>query len=213
MTEKRYNKFSEVIKKRQKGFTIVMENIDDPHNVSAILRTAEVAGIDEVYLIYGEEDFPKIGKQSSSSAKKWVELKKFTSVKECFDELHKKEFKIYSTAIIENSENKYLYDLDLAGNVAIVLGNENRGVSEEVIKYSDKNFIIPMFGMIQSLNVSVTAGICIFEGVRQRLKKGLYENTGFTEQELKLKLNKYIEKGDKYGLPPIEILKQEKNNQ
>lgn len=209
MTEKRFNKFTEVVKKRQKGFTIVMENIHDPHNVSAILRTGEVAGIDEVYLIYNAEEFPKIGRQSSSSAKKWVELKKFTSVKECFDDLHNKGFKIYSTAIIEDSENKSLYELNLSGNVAIVLGNENRGVSEEVIKLSDDNFIIPMFGMIQSLNVSVTAGICIFEGVRQRLNKGLYENPGYSEQELKQKLDKYIEKGDKYGLPPLEILKKE----
>jgi tRNA (guanosine-2'-O-)-methyltransferase len=203
LTEKRYNKIKNVVAKRQPELTVVLENITDPHNVSAILRTAEVAGIDQVYLIYNSGDFPKIGKSSSASAKKWVELYKFENVKDCFTELHNKEFSIYSTAIVENGENYSLYDLDFSQKSAIVLGNEVMGVSEEVIKNADKNFLIPMFGMIQSLNVSVTAGICIFEAVRQRLKAGKYDESTHNENELNLKLQKYILKADRYGLPPI----------
>lgn len=203
MTEKRYNKIKNVVEKRQPELTVVLENITDPHNVSAILRTAEVAGIDEVYLIYNSGEFPKIGKNSSASAKKWVELHKFDSVKDCFDELHNRGFNIYSTAIVEKGENYSLYDLDFSQKSAIVLGNEVIGVSEDVIRNADKNFLIPMFGMIQSLNVSVTAGICIFEAVRQRLKAGKYDESMHNENELNLKLQKYILKADRYGLPPI----------
>jgi tRNA (guanosine-2'-O-)-methyltransferase len=130
-------------------------------------------------------------------------LLKFENVKDCFTELHNKEFNIYSTAIVENGENYSLYDLDFSQKSAIVLGNEVMGVSEEVIKNADKNFLIPMFGMIQSLNVSVTAGICIFEAVRQRLKAGKYDESTHNENELNLKLQKYILKADRYGLPPI----------
>lgn len=203
MTEKRYNKIKNVVEKRQPGLTVVLENITDPHNVSAILRTAEVAGIDEVYLIYNTKEFPKIGRNSSASAKKWVELHKFETVTDCFNDLHNKDFTIFSTAIVENGENYSLYDLDFSQKSAIVLGNEVLGVSEEVIKNADKNFLVPMFGMIQSLNVSVTAGICIFEAVRQRLAAGKYDNSEHTENELNLRLQKYILKGDRYGLPPI----------
>lgn len=203
MTEKRYNKIKDVVEKRQPGLTVVLENISDPHNVSAILRTAEVAGIDEIYLIYNSGDYPKIGKSSSASAKKWVELYKFDNVKNCFDELHNRGFSIYSTAIVEEEKNYSLYELDFSQKSAIVLGNEVFGVSEEVIKNADKNFLIPMFGMIQSLNVSVTAGICIFEAVRQRLAAGKYEQSEHTENELNLRLQKYILKGDRYDLPPI----------
>ncbi|MBX7046069.1 MAG: RNA methyltransferase [Ignavibacteria bacterium] len=182
-----------VVEKRQDDLTIVLENIHDPHNVSAILRSVESAGIDEVYLIYNTNKFPRIGRVSSASANKWVTLNKFKTVEECYGILKEKGFKIYTTHLAENTENASLYDLDFTERCAIVVGNEHAGVSEEAVRLSDKNFVIPMYGMIQSLNVSVSAAVCLYEALRQRQVKGMYDRK-FSETELNKKLEKYTKK-------------------
>ncbi|MEO8210103.1 MAG: RNA methyltransferase [bacterium] len=194
MTSKRFNKIRNVVDKRQKYLTIVMENIHDPHNVSAILRSADAVGIDKVYLVYNTNKFPKIGKTSSASAKKWVGLERYDNVKSCVEKLKEKGFKIYSTYINENKRNYSLYDLDLTKKIALIFGNEHTGVSDEVKKYSDKNFMIPMYGMIQSLNVSVAVAVCLYEAMRQRELKGMYAKSGFSKKDLNEKINNYINK-------------------
>jgi len=194
LTERRLKKFRSVVEKRQKYLTIVLENIHDPHNVSAILRSCDAVGIDKIYLIYNTNKFPKIGRVSSASAKKWVELEKYDNVKDCFAILKALKYKIYSTHISEKEKNKSLYDIDLTERVALVFGNEHSGVSKEAIDLSYKNLIIPMYGMIQSLNVSVSAAVCLYEALRQREKKGMYVKSGFTKNELSVKLTKYKDK-------------------
>lgn len=195
MTEKRLNKFKEVISKRQKYLTLVLENLHDAHNVSAIMRSAESAGIDKIYLIYNaEEKFPRISKVSSASAKKWVEVIKYDSVKKCFADLKKQRYKILSTHMEESRKNLSLYDIDLTKKTALVFGNEHRGVSEEAKLLSDGNFLIPMVGMVQSLNVSVSVAVCIYEAMRQRINAGMYSKSAYTSKELKQKLNDYLKR-------------------
>jgi len=194
MTEQRLKKFQSVVSKRQKYLTIVLENVHDPHNVSAILRTADAVGIDRIFLIYNEEKFPKVSRISSASAKKWVEVIKFRSVGECFNTLKNEKFKIYSTHMVEDKKNSSLYELDLTKRIALVFGNEHRGVSDEVKSLAHKNFLIPMQGMVQSLNVSVSVAVCVFEALRQREAKDMYAKSAYTKKELKEKLNFYINK-------------------
>jgi len=194
LTPKRFTKIRDVVEKRQKYLTLVLENIHDPHNVSAILRSADAVGIDRVYLIYNSNKFPKIGRVSSASAKKWIKLERFNEVKECFDVLKKEKFKIYSTYIDNNKKNYSLYDLDLTDRVALVFGNEHTGVSDEVKKFSGKNFMIPMYGMVQSLNVSVAVAVCLYEALRQRESKKMYERSKFSKKELSEKLKIYSNK-------------------
>ena len=191
MTPKRFTKINAVVAKRQKYLTLVLENIHDPHNVSAILRSADAVGIDKVYLIYNSNKFPRIGKTSSASAKKWIELERFNEVKKCFGALKKEKFKIYSTYIDNRKKSYSLYNLDLTGRVALVFGNEHTGVSEEVKSFSEKNFTIPMYGMVQSLNVSVAAAVCLYEALRQRESKKMYERSKFSKKELREKLKSY----------------------
>ncbi len=179
---------------RQKYFTAVLENIHDAHNVSAILRTADSVGIDKIYLVYNQESFPKISRISSASAKKWVELEKFKSIEECYAKLKKEKYKIYTTHMSKVRKNYSLYELDLTERVALVFGNEHRGLSEEAVILSDRNFLIPMKGMVQSLNVSVSAAVCFYEALRQREQKGMYKKSKYTKSELKEKLSFYINK-------------------
>lgn len=197
MTEKRLNRIKEVVNNRQKFLTVVIENVHDPHNVSAIFRTADSVGIDKIYLIYTEEKFPKISVVSSASAKKWIDVEKFDNVKECFEKLKQLKYNIISTHINESGKNYSLYDFDLTKKTAIVFGNEHRGVSDEVKNLSDKNMLIPMKGMVQSLNVSVSAAVCLYEALRQREEKGLYAKSAYSKLELNEKLNYYIKKATK----------------
>lgn len=191
-TERRQAKIDSVIKHRQFGLKIVFENIFDPHNVSAILRTCDAAGIPEISLLYYNEPFPKIGKKSSASAFKWIEKEKFTSVEKCYSALKEKGFTIFASTLTPDAED--LYDLDLTGRTAIVVGNENRGLSEEAISLADKRFYIPMFGMVQSLNVSVASAIVIYEALRQRRLAGLYDNASIDEENMHNLIEKWNRK-------------------
>jgi tRNA (guanosine-2'-O-)-methyltransferase len=181
-SEKRLNKFYSVAGKRQFSFNVVLENIHDPHNVSAIFRTCDAAGIPAVSLLYTQEKFPRIGKKSSASAFKWVEKEKYQSVDECYASLRKKGFKIYASSICEGSVD--FYQLDLTTKCAVVLGNEHRGVSEEAAALADERFVIPMHGMVQSLNVSVAAAVIIYEALRQRTCKGMYDKSELTKETI-----------------------------
>ena len=191
-SEKRTNKIISVIKSRQKSLHVVFENIHDPHNVSAIFRTCDSVGVGKVSLVYNVEPFPKIGKKSSASAYKWVEKEKYKNVKDCFDALKTDGFKILVSSI--SPDSKSFYDLDLTQKTAIVFGNEHRGVSKEAEELADDKFIIPMFGMVQSLNVSVAAAICLYEALRQRTKKGMYYISEFSDEELNSKIEEWAKK-------------------
>ncbi|MGQ9798594.1 MAG: TrmH family RNA methyltransferase [Ignavibacterium sp.] len=181
-SEKRLNKIVNTLKRRQFDLMVVLENIHDPHNVSAIFRTCDAVGIPKVSLVYTIEKFPKIGKKSSASAFKWVEREKYKNIDNCYSELRKDGFKIYASSISEDS--KSIYELDLSQKVAIVLGNEHRGVSEEASQLADERIMIPMFGMVQSLNVSVAAAIILYEAARQRIIKGKYNVSQISDSEL-----------------------------
>jgi len=172
VTERRRQKILSVVQRRQPGLTIVLEGIHDPHNVSAILRTADAVGVLEVHLVYEIEEFPKLGKKSSGSALKWVKRRSFRSIQECYDHLRRDGFRVYATRL--GASAKSIYDLDLTGNVALVFGNEHRGVSEQAAELADGNVQIPMQGMIQSLNVSVACAVSLYEAFRQRQKAGCY---------------------------------------
>ena len=191
-TEKRKNKIVSVVTSRQPSLHVVLENIHDPHNVSAIFRTCDAVGIPKVSLVYYQEPFPKIGKKSSASAFKWVEREKYKSIDECYKHLRDEGFAIYASSISNKSIN--LYDIDFTKKSAIVLGNEHRGVSEEAANLADEKFLIPMFGMVQSLNVSVAAAVILYEALRQRTLTGNYERSEYSEVELEEKIKEWTNK-------------------
>ncbi len=191
-TEKRKNKLEKVLRRRITDLTIVLENINDPHNVSAIFRSADAVGISEVHLLYPNGKFPKLGRKSSASANKWVDKKKHISIKKCFTSLKKKGYKFYATKIDENS--KSLFDISFNGKVAIILGNEHQGISEEMLPYIDETIYIPMRGMVQSLNVSVSCAVILYEILRQKYTNQNIGQSMLTEKEIKKKLSLWLKK-------------------
>jgi len=192
VSEKRLQKIKSVISARQFDLTLVIENIHDPHNVSAILRTCDAVGINKIHLVYTIEKFPKLGRKTSGSAVKWIEREKHTDIPSCYSKLKNENFQILASTL--SSDSMSLYDIDFTNKTAIVLGNEHRGISSEASDLATNRFSIPMKGMVQSLNVSVAAAIILYEAFRQRLQKGLYDKSVLTESEFNSIINKWCKK-------------------
>ncbi len=192
-TEARESKIRRVLENRQLDLTVVLENVHDPHNVSAVLRTCDSVGIYEVSLIYhGGQKFPDLSKRSSASAIKWIKLNFFDNVEECFTLLRNRGFKIFSTKLTQESIS--VYRLDLTQKIALVFGNEHTGVSESVVSLSDGNIRIPQVGMVESLNISVACAVCLYEAFRQRFEKGFYNFPQITGAMFEELFEKWLQK-------------------
>ena len=174
MSPTRTEKFQQALARRQPDLTIVLENVIDPHNVSAVMRTCDAVGIQDVYVIHSRPVRPKKwGFKSSSSAAKWLTVLDFDSVDQCFQVLRKKYERILCARLDQHAAD--LYSTDLTRSTAIVFGNEQEGVSEDVRNRSDGSLLIPQVGIISSLNISVACAVTLYEAYRQKQLKGHYD--------------------------------------
>jgi tRNA (guanosine-2'-O-)-methyltransferase len=174
MTNERQQRIESVLSKRQNDLTVVLENVFDPHNISAVMRSCDAVGIQEIYVLNTKiPRHKKWGARSSSSAAKWLTIHQFENTEECFEALRKKYSTILTTHLASDAVS--LYNLDFTKTIALVFGNEHSGVSEEIIKMADGNFIIPQVGMIRSLNISVACAVSLYEAFRQKQNAGHYE--------------------------------------
>lgn len=181
-TPERINKINTMLDKRQPDLTVVLENVHDEHNVSAVLRSCDAVGVVEVCLVYyGGQEFPTLNEKTSASGRKWVKQRRFTDIADCYLHLRNEGKKIYSTGM--NRDSVSLYSLELTTPVALVFGNEHKGVSSEAINQADGNFLIPQVGMIQSLNISVACAVALYEAYRQREAAGLYTEAKILGQQ------------------------------
>lgn len=183
MTPERTNRLQTVLDKRQSNLTVVMENVHDPHNISAVMRSCDAVGIQDIYILNTRiPRHEKFGAKSSSSAAKWLSVHQFDNPIACFEALRKRYQKIYTTHLSKDAVS--LYEINFTESIALVFGNEHVGVSEEVIQLADGNFIIPQVGMIQSLNISVACAVSIYEAYRQKASAGHYDQSGLNEVQM-----------------------------
>ncbi len=190
MTPDRREKIQTVLSKRQNDITIVLENVFDPHNISAVMRTCDAVGVQQIYVLNTKiPRHKKWGAKSSSSAAKWLTVYQFENAEECFSELRKKYSKILTTHLSSDAVN--LYEIDLTQPVALIFGNEHSGVSEEIRKLADGNFIIPQSGIIRSLNISVACAVTLYEAYRQKALAGHYDKAKLNEKVLKDLMDKW----------------------
>ena len=183
MTPERTEKLLKVLHQRQANLTVIMENVQDPHNISAVLRTCDAVGIQEVYVLSTELPVYKhFGYKSSSSAIKWLTIHEYHDVQKCVDDVRKKFKTILTTHLTSDAID--LHAIDFTQSIALVFGNEHNGVSEELRGLADGNFIIPQMGIIQSLNISVACAVTIYEAMRQKRNAGHYDACSLPAEQL-----------------------------
>lgn len=197
MTPERYQRLLQVLNKRQNNLAVVLENVFDPHNISAVMRSCDAVGIQDIYVLNSKiPRHKKWGAKSSSSASKWLSIHQFADVQTCFDELRKRYDKILTTHL--SSDAAGIYDIDFTQSLALVFGNEHDGVSEEIRVLADGNFIIPQAGIIKSLNISVACAVTIYEAYRQKCRAGHYDQQSLPEPRFNTLLKEW-------GVMPGEI--------
>lgn len=178
VTKERFEKISAMLEKRQPDLSVLAENVHKPHNLSAILRSCDAVGIGVVHAVNPTGGVPTFN-ETSASADKWVELKVYASLPEARTALGNVQL---LAAHLSDYARDYR-DVDYLKPTCILMGNEKHGVSEEAARLADAHIIIPMLGMVQSLNVSVAAAVILFEAQRQRREAGFYDAPRLGEAE------------------------------
>ena len=167
LTDSRKEKFLKILENRTNHFTIAMEDVYQLHNTSAVMRSCEVFGIQELNVV--EQKFGKrIDTEIAMGAQKWVDINRFNSMQNCMDSLKEKGYQIIATT--PHNDSCMLHEFDISKRSAIFFGTERDGLSQEVIDQADGYLKIPMVGFTESLNISVSAAI-IIQDITNRLRQ------------------------------------------
>lgn len=171
MIPRRYERIKRVLDRRQPDLTVLTEDVHKPHNLSAIIRTCDAVGVFAVHAVNRHSDTPTYS-QVAQGSEKWVKLHSHSDIKTAIKYLQQ-QHQVYAAHLSDTAID--YRQVDYTQPTAILLGTEKWGVTEEAADLVDGHIIIPMQGMVQSLNVSVANAVILFEAQRQRLQAGLYD--------------------------------------
>jgi tRNA (guanosine-2'-O-)-methyltransferase len=189
MTADRYKKILHMLKQRQPDLTVVMENVHKVHNLAAIARTCDAVGIPKIHAITRFEKMT-LTQDAASGSGRWVDVQIHNNIGQAFSGLKAKGFQLLTAHF--NEEAQDFRKIDFTKPTAIIMGQELDGLTTEAIAKADGSIIIPMYGMVQSLNVSVATAIILYEAQRQRTLAGMY---GTDKMDKKFFNNFIFEKG------------------
>lgn len=179
LTEARQARIEEVLSHRTRNLVLLFEQVWDPHNVSACMRSAEALGLQEIHVI--EKDMPFAPKRDIvQGSAKWLDVHRYSDVATGIAALKERGFTIAAGALTDDAVP--LEQLDFQQKFALSFGNEHEGLTAEFLEQCDVVFKIPMLGFTQSFNISVSAALCIYHAVSQRMRK-LGGNGDLTEEE------------------------------
>ncbi len=191
MTEERLEKIRRVLGFRQPDLQVVLENVKNPHNMSAVFRTCDAVGVQHVHVV-SQGRCAGFSKGISKSAEQWIDIHFHTRIEGLFSVLKEAGMKIYVTAISPDAID--FRECDYTFPCAVVFGNERDGVSDEAVKLADEAVFIPMKGFVQSFNISVAAAIILYEAMSQREKAGMYNESRLSPQEYQRLFESWIER-------------------
>lgn len=182
MNLERYHRIHQVLKARQTDLTLCLEEVHKPNNVSAVIRTADATGLHKVHAIWPDE--MRTLSHTSAGARNWVEVETHHSIDEAITQLKAQGMQVLVTNLSEGAVD--FRDIDYTKPTAIILGSEKVGASEQAKKLADQDIIVPMVGMVQSLNVSVASAVILYEAQRQREAAGMYqrENSALDQETI-----------------------------
>jgi tRNA (guanosine-2'-O-)-methyltransferase len=169
-TPERIEKVERVLSHRQADLRVVLEGVTIAHNASAVIRTCDAAGILYLDLIAPNPELLRFNEAISTRADKWLEIAVHPAPAACLGPLKKAGYEIVATHLGRDAVP--YTDVDLAKPVALVFGSEAEGISDDCLAFADKVVRIPMLGMVQSLNLSVSVAVMLYEALRQRAAKG-----------------------------------------
>ena len=172
MMPRRYRRIREVLDKRQPDLSVMMENVHKPHNLSAILRTCDAVGAFEAHAVSQKGEVQTFNSTAQGS-QKWVKLTVHPGTDEAIAHLQSRGFKVYAAHLSEKAID--YRKIDFTKPSTVLLGAEKWGVSDRAAELCDQHIIIPMVGMVESLNVSVANSVILFEAQRQRMIAGMYD--------------------------------------
>jgi tRNA (guanosine-2'-O-)-methyltransferase len=178
MTPERYARIRQFLSLRQPSLTLCLEQLNKPHNVSAIVRSCDAVGVNEVHAVWNEK--PHFRKSTAMGSENWVYTKEHANIEDAVSHLKTKSMQILVTNLSDNAVD--FREIDYTLPTAIILGQEKHGATQEAVSAADQDIIIPMVGMVQSLNVSVAAALILYEAQRQRQLAGMYDSQQLTEQ-------------------------------
>jgi tRNA (guanosine-2'-O-)-methyltransferase len=189
ITPNKREMFDRIAADRTKHLTVVMENIYQEHNASAVLRSCDCFGLQDLHVIEKDNTY-KIQRDIALGAGRWVDMYNYDDsenvTKDCLNNLKSKGYKIVATT--PHTDSQTIYDLDLTQPIALVFGTERRGISEEVVEMADEFVKIPMYGFTESFNISVSVAI-VLNTLRQRLEQSDLNWKLSEEQQMLLKIN------------------------
>lgn len=172
LSRRRYERLQAVLTRRQPDLTVLMEHVNKPHNFSAILRNCDSVGVLDAHVVLPEKGIP-LSNHASAGASKWIQVQEHPTVQEAVQQLHDGGFRV--VAAHPAPEAVDYRELDYTRPVAIMVGAELEGLSDEGLALADETVVIPMTGMARSLNVSVATALILFEAFRQRMAAGQYQ--------------------------------------
>ncbi|MGL1935796.1 MAG: RNA methyltransferase [Fibrobacterales bacterium] len=181
LTERRITLLNQALQQRTRHFTLVLEDLFDPHNISALIRTSEVYGLQDVHVIEEENPY-RISKSVLKGSFKWLNLYKYKQRTRCMESLRAKGYQI---AVASTNTDKTIDQLDLSVPTAFYMGAEFRGNHPETLEEADVHFILPQYGLTESMNVSVAGGVLMTYldvYLRQEERRAQY---GLSEEEKK----------------------------
>ncbi|MCV9879800.1 tRNA (guanosine(18)-2'-O)-methyltransferase TrmH [Brenneria izbisi] len=182
MTPQRYARIREMLTCRQPDLTLCMEQVHKPHNISAVIRTADAVGVHQVHAVWPTNRMKTLV-SSAAGSNSWVEVKTHRTIHDAVSHLKSAGMQVLATHLSEQAVD--FRDIDYTRPTCILLGQEKTGITAEALKLADRDIIIPMTGMVQSLNVSVASALILYEAQRQRQMAGMYqrENSPLEEEE------------------------------
>ncbi|MGR5064586.1 tRNA (guanosine(18)-2'-O)-methyltransferase TrmH [Photobacterium sp. DNB22_13_2] len=171
MSPERFQRIHEVLATRQPDLTVCMEEVHKPNNVSAIVRTADAVGIHKVHAVWPKDGMRMLA-HTSAGSRNWVELETHDSMINAVSTLKAQGMQVLATNLSDTAID--FREVDYTKPTAIILGGEKNGITAEALSMADQDIIIPMVGMVQSLNVSVASALILYEAQRQRQNAGMY---------------------------------------
>ncbi|MBL5966923.1 tRNA (guanosine(18)-2'-O)-methyltransferase TrmH [Lelliottia amnigena] len=182
MNSQRYARICEMLARRQPDLTVCMEQVHKPHNVSAIVRTADAVGVHEVHAVWPGNRLRTMA-SSAAGSNSWVTVKTHPTISEAVAQLKAAGMQILATHLSDKAVD--FREIDYTRPTCILMGQEKTGITQEALDLADRDIIIPMIGMVQSLNVSVASALILYEAQRQRQNAGMYErkNSMLPEEE------------------------------